>query len=105
MITNKLISHGLKKSGHKIKTSKSIGRLCNISEKTTPYEKMFNKEVNQVSLKASNKHVKEVNRKYKRTGKKITKTQKHLIKLSYLRHIIICLQKVSRRWLNLWGKK
>ena len=73
MITNKLISHGLKKSGHKIKTSKSIGRLCNISEKTTPYEKMFNKEVNQVSLKASNKHVKEVNRKYKRTGKKITK--------------------------------
>ena len=73
MITNKLISHGLKKSGNKIKTSKSIRRLCNITEKRTPYEKITKKEVNEVSLKTSNKHVKEVNRKYKRTGKKITK--------------------------------
>ena len=73
MITNKLISHGLKKSGHKIKTSKDIGRLCNITEKLTPYEKIFRKEVNRVPLKTSNKHVREVNRKYKRTGKKVTK--------------------------------
>ena len=73
MITNKLISHGLKKSKYKIKTSKSIGRLCNITEKVTPYEKIFKKQVNEVSIKTSNKHVKEVNRTYKKTGKKITK--------------------------------
>lgn len=73
MITNKLISDGLKKSGHKIKTSKSIGRICNISERPTPYEKIFRKEFNRVSLKTSDKFIKEVNKKYKRTGKKITK--------------------------------
>ena len=73
MITNKLISHGLKKSGNKIKTSKSIGRLCNITERRSFYEKVVRKEFNRVSLKTSNKHVKEVNRKYKRTGKRITK--------------------------------
>jgi len=73
MITNKLVSHGLKKSGYKIKTSKTIGRICNISEKPNLYERMFKKEVNRVPLKKSNKFVKEVNKKYKRTGKKITK--------------------------------
>ena len=73
MITNKLISHGLKKSGHKIKTSKSIGRLCNISERRSLYERVMRKEFNKVSLKTSNKFVKDVNKKYKRTGKKITK--------------------------------
>ena len=73
MITNKLISDGLKQSGHKIKTSKSIGRICNISERPTPYEKMLKKEFNRVSLKTSNKFVRQVNKRYKRTGKKITK--------------------------------
>lgn len=73
MITNKLISHGLKKSGHEIKTSNTIGRLCNITERRSFYEKVRRKEFNRVSLKTSNKHVKEINRKYKRTGKKITK--------------------------------
>lgn len=73
MITNKLISHGLKKSGHKIKTSKSIGRICNISERPTSYEKLLKKEFNRVSYKTSDKFIKEVNKKYKRTGKKITK--------------------------------
>lgn len=73
MITNKLISHGLKKSKYKIKTSKTIGRICNISERPSIYEKMFKKEFNRVSIKKSNKFVKQVNKKYKRTGKKITK--------------------------------
>lgn len=73
MITNKLISDGLKQSGHKIKTSKSIGRICNISERPTHYERMARKEFNKVSLKTSDKFVQEVNKKYKRTGKKITK--------------------------------
>ena len=73
MITNKLISHGLKKSKYKIKTSNKIGRLCNITERRSPYEKVMRKEFNRVSLKTSNKHVKEINRKYKRTGKRITK--------------------------------
>ena len=73
MITNKLISHGLQKSKYKIKTSKSVGRLCNITERRSFYEKVMRKEFNRVSLKTSNKHVKEINRKYKRTGKKITK--------------------------------
>jgi len=73
MITNKLISHGLKKSGHKIKTSKTIGRICNITERRSLYEKIKRQNFNRVSLKTSNKFVKEVNKKYKRTGKKITK--------------------------------
>jgi hypothetical protein len=73
MITNKLISHGLQKSKYKIKTSNKIGRLCNITERRSFYEKVMRKEFNRVSLKTSNKHVKEINRKYKRTGKKITK--------------------------------
>ena len=73
MITNKLISHGLKKSGNKIKTSNKIGRLCNITERRSFYEKVMRKEFNRVSLKTSNKHVKEINRKYKSTGKRITK--------------------------------
>ena len=73
MITNKLISHGLKKSGHKIKTSKDIGRICNITERRSFYEKVMRKQFNRVSLKTSNKFVGEVNRKYKRTGKKVTK--------------------------------
>ena len=63
MITNKLISHGLKKSNHKIKTSKEIGRICNISERPTPYERMKRIEFNKASVKTSNKFVKEVNKK------------------------------------------
>jgi len=73
MITNKLITHGLKKSKYKIKNSKEIGRICNISERVTPYERIFGGEVNRVSVNTSTKFVKEVNKKYKRTGKKITK--------------------------------
>jgi len=73
MITNKLISHGIKKSKYKIKSSNEIGRICNISERATPYEKMKNIEFNRVSIKTSNKFVKEVNKRYKRTGKKISR--------------------------------
>jgi len=73
MITNKFISHGLKKSKYKVKTSKEIGRICNISERQSPYEILRRIEFNKISLKTSNKHVKEVNKKYKRTGKKISK--------------------------------
>ena len=76
MITNKLISHGLKKSKHKVKTSKEIGRICNISERQTPYERMKRIEFNRVGVKTSTKFVKEVNKKYKRTGKKISKKLK-----------------------------
>lgn len=73
MITNKLITYGLKKSKHKIKTSKTIERLCNISERKTLFEKLKKIEFNNISLKKSKQQVKEVNKTYKRTGKKITK--------------------------------
>jgi len=73
MITSKLISHGLKKSKHKVKSSKEIGRICNISERRSPYEIIFNSEFHRISVKTSTKHVKEVNKKIKKTGKKVTK--------------------------------
>ena len=50
MITNKLIMHGLKKSKHKIKTSKEVERLCNIAERATPYERMKRIEFNNISF-------------------------------------------------------
>jgi len=76
MITNKLISQGLNKSKYKIKTSKEIGRICNISERQSLYEKYMKKEFNRVSMKTSNKFVKEVNKKYKKTGKKVSRRLK-----------------------------
>jgi hypothetical protein len=77
MITNKLISRGLEKSKYKVKTSKEIGRICNISERQTIYEKYKKIEFNRSSVRTSNKFVKEVNKKYKRTGKNIaTKIKK-----------------------------
>ncbi len=76
MITNKLITYGIQKSKHKVKTSKEIGRICNISEKQTLYEKYKKIEFNRSSVRTSNKFVKQVNKKYKRTGKKISKKLK-----------------------------
>ena len=73
MITNKLIMHGLKKSKYKVKTSKEVERLCNISERPTPYERMKRIEFNNISVKKSNKQLKKVNKTYKKTGKKISK--------------------------------
>jgi hypothetical protein len=80
MITNKLINHGLKQSKYKIKTSKTIERLCNISERPTPYERMKRIEFNNISVKKSNKQLKKVNKTYKKTGKKISKRIKHKTK-------------------------
>jgi len=80
MITNKLISHGLKRSKLKIKSSKEIGRICNISERATPYEKLKRIEFNRVTVKTSNKFVKEVNKKYKKTGKKVSRKIKNKTK-------------------------
>ena len=76
MITNKLITYGIQKSKHKVKTSKEIGRICNIAEKQTLYEKYKKIEFNRSSVRTSNKFVKQVNKKYKRTGKKISKKLK-----------------------------
>jgi hypothetical protein len=73
MITNKLISHGLKKSNYKIKTSKDITRMCNVSEKPSLYEKIMRKEFNRVSLETSDNFRKQVNKTFKKTGKKISR--------------------------------
>ena len=76
MITNKLISHGLKKSNYKIKTSKDITRMCNVSEKQSLYEKLMRKEFNRVSLETSDNFRKQVNKTFKKTGKKISRRLK-----------------------------
>ena len=89
-ITNKLITYGIQKSKHKVKTSKEIGRICNISEKQTLYEKYKKIEFNRSSVRTSNKFVKQVNKKYKRTGKKISKKiKKKKLKIVKLM-IMIC---------------
>lgn len=72
MITSKFITYGLKESKFKIKASENIQRLCNISERRSLFEKMFRNEFNRVSLKTSDKFVKDVNKTHKK-GKKITK--------------------------------
>ena len=73
MITNKFVTHGFKKSKYKMRMSQKIERLCNISEKKTPYDKIKGTQVNNVSKKISDKHSKEINKTYKKTGKKISK--------------------------------
>tara|TARA_B100001093_G_scaffold517937_1_gene601047 strand:- start:360 stop:995 length:636 start_codon:yes stop_codon:yes gene_type:complete len=80
MITSKFITHGLKKSKYKIKSSKKIERLCNIPERPSIYEKLKGIEFNNVSVKRSNKHVKKVNKTYKKSGKKISKKIKRKTK-------------------------
>jgi len=74
MITSKIITHGLHVSNYKIKSSPNIKRLCYISEKAKKIEKLLIKsEVNNISIKKSTKHLKSVNKRYKKTGKKITR--------------------------------
>ena len=74
MITSKIITHGLHASKCKVKTSHMIERLCHISEKVKKKEKMLLvTEVNNVSIKKSTKHLNSVNKRYRKTGKKISR--------------------------------
>lgn len=73
MITNKLITHGLKKSKYKVKTSKQIERLCNITERPSLYEKTKRINFNRITNEMSDKHLKKVNKTYRKTGKKVRK--------------------------------
>ena len=73
MITSKIITHGLQDSKCKVTISPTIERLCHISERAKKMEKLLlSTEVNSVSIKKSTKHLNSVNKRYKKTGKKIS---------------------------------
>ena len=73
-ITAKIISHGFESSGCKMKTSKEIQRLCHVSEKLNKLEKTTRLRLtNKTSLSKSDKQIDAINRRYRRTGKKISK--------------------------------
>ena len=74
MITSKLITYGFSKSNVKIKQSKFIERLCNVSEKPNILEKVTGLNLtNNVNYDISDKHIKQINKRYKKTGKRISK--------------------------------
>ena len=73
-ITAKMISYGFEFSGCKVKTSKEIQRLCHVSESLNKVEKTTRlKLTSKTSMKRSDKQVDDINRRYRRTGKKIAK--------------------------------
>lgn len=73
-ITAKMISYGFEFSGCKMKTSNEIQRVCHVSEKLNKLEKhMGLKLTGNTSLKKSDKQIDDINRRYRRTGKKVSK--------------------------------
>ena len=74
MITCKFITYGLQESNYKIDSSKRIERLCHVSEKLNIVEKYTHLQLTgNVSIKRSNKQISSINKRYKRTGKKVSK--------------------------------
>lgn len=73
-ITAKMISYGFEVSGSKVKTSKDIQRLCHVSEKLNKLERHTGlKLTGNTSLQKSAKQIDAINRRYQRTGKKVSK--------------------------------
>lgn len=80
-ITAKIISYGFESSSCKMKTSNDIQRLCNVSETLNILEKTTRlRLINKTSLSKSDKQIDAINRRYRRTGKKLTKKIKRKTK-------------------------
>ena len=76
MITCKLITYGLQESNYKIDSSKRIERLCHVSERFNPLElekTHFIQLTANISIKQSNKQITSINKRYKKTGKKVSR--------------------------------
>lgn len=84
IITIKLITYGFSKTNIKIKQSKFIERLCNISEELNILEKITGlKLTNNSNIDISDKQIKKINKTYKKTGKKVSRNIKRKTKKCY----------------------